>query len=348
MTGMDPTDPNSLRDYMTLSARHFIEKWRPKYVENFANGDLLENQPDTLSFGSKFNKSSSTWIIVAFSDINYFTVAKLWYDQMTEIGYNIHNIACLDTLTYKRFQQMEYRSFIVVETSSVKKLDLTSIWKARIGTIQKFLNKNLNVFISDVDTIWLRYMDLDALMKGSMVAKKYDLAVLPERKYDSIHALGTTFPNNVFRNQGFVLCGCFAGYRSNQHTKDLFSLISRKCEKGCDDQETINNVLMDNFKMEYSFAYGSNSSLDTTDKRREGVSSTLLYNNLILSYSEMQRGCKLDCRTALAISPLAPKTSLAKIKMFIKYRNCFQTSVKLQLEKMIPEMRKKYIQTFCD
>ena len=98
----------------------------------------------------------------------------------------------------------------------------------------------------------------------------------------------------------------------------------------------------------HSFAYGSNSSLDTTDKRREGVSSTLLYNNLILSNSEVQRGCKLDCRTALAISPLTSKTSLAKIKMFIKYRNCFQTSVKLQLEKMIPEMRKKYIKTFCD
>ena len=87
--------------------------------------------------------------------------------------------------------------------------------------------------------------------------------------------------------------------------------------------------------MEYSFEYVFNGSLDTTKKRREGISSVLLYNNLILSNSEVQRGSRIDCDTASVISPMTQKTSSAKINMFLKYRNCFQTSVKSQLEKMI-------------
>ena len=165
--------------YMKSPVGNNIEK-----LGNTLHGDLLEPSASKRAFDSEFNQHSATWIIISFSDINYFTVAKIWYDQMTEIGYNIHNIACLDKLTYTRFQQIRYRSFLADDTTSFREeIRLSSIWKTRINTIQTFLNKNFNVFISDVDVIFLRHIDLETL----------------PRRYDSFHGIGTIFPLNVFK-----------------------------------------------------------------------------------------------------------------------------------------------------
>ena len=48
-----------------------------------------------------FQWSESRWIIVAFSSIEYITQAKIWYKQLTNLGYNYHHIVSLDLKTYQ-------------------------------------------------------------------------------------------------------------------------------------------------------------------------------------------------------------------------------------------------------
>ena len=139
----------------------------------FSPGEPISLPDLDLSVFQQF-RYSSQWIIIAFSDRNYLDIAKLWYDQMSDIGYKNHYIACLDSSTYKSFQNIRYQSFPVIggnkmrdKMSQIRKIrdKKRLIWKTRINTMEILLNHGLNVFLSDIDVVWLRYKDLEGLPK---------------------------------------------------------------------------------------------------------------------------------------------------------------------------------------
>lgn len=169
------------------------------------------------------------WMIIAFSDKTYLPAAKIWYSQLSSLGYQNHCIIALDDIAHKTLIQDNYRviksyKFFDKETDRSNKL-----WLIRLHTLHDLITKQQkNVFISDVDSIWVNYRDLSLLPK----------------EIDAFYGTGKTYPNFFFDKYGFVLCGCIGAYRASSRTEEFFKTALRKCGKHCDDQYLINEVYM--------------------------------------------------------------------------------------------------------
>ena len=70
----------------------------------------------------------------------------------------------------------------VVYSSGAEGGATQNIWQKRIDTILKFLQEGINVFVADVDSIWL---------------KKVDLSDLPIN-VDIFHGDGSPFPHDIY------------------------------------------------------------------------------------------------------------------------------------------------------
>lgn len=164
--------------------------------ENEAKISAKHSSPDSSS------SNSEKWIIIAFSDITYIEVAKIWYNQLTKLGYSEHKIAALDHETYVTLKEDSYRVMLTNEKLERSGRVLKLIWKIRLMTLNSLLKEGYNVMISDVDSIWLNYRDLNSLPP----------------MFDTFHSYGTTFPSDTFKKWKFVICGCIGAYRSTPNT----------------------------------------------------------------------------------------------------------------------------------
>ena len=179
-------------------------------------------------------KEKSKWIILGFSDINYVPVAKLWYNRLSSLGYKNHFIMALDLSTYNELIKHSYRCYKIADTINGK---FANIWKLRLEIPLSYLKKGKNVFVSDVDTYWNYYFNLDELSQN----------------FDAFHAYATTWPKSVWEKWGFTLCGGIAGYQANERTIKLLQELLDECLKlqdKCDDQKLLNE--------KYAFSYDLN------------------------------------------------------------------------------------------
>ena len=173
---------------------------------------------------------SISWVILGFTDINYLPVTKLWYERLSEVGYDNHIIVALDNSSFKNITiKSKYRC--EKGAGELQEIGFKNVVKLRLASILKHLEKGKNVFVSDVDTYWNFFFDLHKL----------------PIHYDIFHAFGTTWPPNVFKKWGFTLCTCVAGYRGNAKTVQLFRKIIKRCGKKCCDQQVTNEI--------YAFVY---------------------------------------------------------------------------------------------
>lgn len=179
-------------------------------------------------------QTSNTIKIVAFSNIDYLPVTKKWYQRMNAIGYTEHVIAAMDETTYNNLRNKGYR----VELVSKYMKSLSSLWSARIHYIYKTLQDGIDIFISDVDSIWNRYIPLTKFSDA-----------------DIYHSFATVYPGYVYKKWGFTLCGCIGFYHSNVRTIDLLKRMVSTCskQKNCDDQDVLNRVYSDVLKIMWSW-----------------------------------------------------------------------------------------------
>ena len=136
-----------------------------------------------------------------------------------DLGYENHVIVALDNASYRNIiVQGNYRCEKTADY--LQAVGFKSIVKLRLTTIAQYLEKGQNVFVSDVDTYYNFYFDLNQLPPN----------------YDVFRAYTTTWSPAVLEKWGFTLCTCIAGYRANSKTIQLFREIIKRCGEKCSDQ----------------------------------------------------------------------------------------------------------------
>lgn len=255
---------------------------------------MIDKSQTAISIKENDVRSEATsWVIIAFSDKRYLPVAKLWYQHLKKLGYENHILIALDKPTYLDLKENRtYRCELGLE--SIAK-NLNMIFKTRMEVTLKYLVTGKNVFISDVDTFWNRYVDLDSLL---------------ETKYDAYHTIAR-FPPSVFKEWGFTVCGCIAGIHSNQKTIQFYQIVLDKCGYTCDDQKLINEV--------YAFTYNMKWL------NNEGFSESYDYRVKTFNESFVAR-YDINCQSWIAMG-LADKTVEAKMQQWEEYNKKCQKKV---------------------
>ena len=99
------------------------------------------------------------------------------------------------------------------------------IWRLRLITTYELLREGYSVFLTDVDSLWNYYVDLDDLPNN----------------FDAIHAVAGDYPEYINSYWGFSLCGGLAFYRPTESVLNLWKSLLTHCnQKSCDDQLIIN------------------------------------------------------------------------------------------------------------
>ena len=206
----------------------------------------------------KLPKNYKGTIIVGFTDINYWPVAKLWYERMKVLNYTKQlRMYALDTLVLEKmlsefpkenvfsptdlgddFKVINYKDNFNMEKRHMRKEHLHKIWKIRVDVTTELLKQGYSVLQSDIDSLWLKHVDLE---------------ILP-MNFDIIHSVGfgeNSIPHMVKNFWGFVICGCLVLYRPTEAVLRFWdgykSVYNFKCiENGeddwCDDQKIINKI----------------------------------------------------------------------------------------------------------
>ena len=288
------------------------------------NQQILNPEKQTISKQKYIGKVTNNWIIIGLCTESYIPVAKIWYHQLSALGYKEHYIVALDKTTFDHFNDPKTKDTILKTNYRVHKgssfVDSTlnlkikeerdkmvrSIWPIRFATIHNYLKKGQNVMVSDIDSIWVKYQDINSL----------------PAQFDTFHGRGATFPAKAFEAWHFVLCGCLGAYHSNENTIKMYKNLNEKCSRklsGCDDQKTLNYWFLSR-KMEWSSPPGM-TNLIGYSKNNEYFKPL---SSLVFSFDEVQRGKKIsayDCnveenKKPWIVSPNSPKKAGTKMNIF--------------------------------
>ena len=170
------------------------------------------------------------------------------------------------------------------------------------------------MFLTDIDSIWLKYLKLEGLIQFA----------------DAIHAKCPSWPKQVSKSWGFVVCGGVAGYRSNQNTIELFRFLHSRCLKMCDDQKILNDdACFRHFQIEWN-EFGDQIDILATDELpifSYGIASKLSnLKTVVLSDQVISRMPKFECNSlymnSWIISPSVPKTLTKKLELYKKFESC--------------------------
>ncbi len=237
---------------------------------------VLQNRPSQnngKSEGTKFNftlphainnlpsnnqKSSTTTLIIVFTDISYLSATKKWISRMEGLGYQNVRIYALEKLAFQELKKLnliyevqyhntEYEIGLkprnkadILESYKdperklrVKRGERYKIWRIRLEVTKRILKEeNFSVIISDIDSIWTRFVDLENDYFNN---------------FDVIHSLGYKMPEWILEKQGFVLCGCFVYYKNTAETLKFIEAYNYACKTTlCDDQILLNELYFKN------------------------------------------------------------------------------------------------------
>lgn len=254
---------------------------------------IVKSQTDVSTKKEIGRSEATSWVILAFSDKRYLPVAKLWYQHLKKLGYENHILIALDKPTYLDLKENPtYRCELGLEIIGK---NLNKIFKTRMEITLKYLKTGKNVFISDVDTFWNWYLNLDLLL---------------ETKYDAYHTIAR-FPPSVFKEWGFTVCGCISGIHSNQKTIQFYQIVLDKCGSTCDDQKMINEVYAFTYNMKWHDSEGFSESYDYRIKT---------FNESFVARYD------INCQSWIAMG-LADKTVEAKMQQWEEYNKKCQKTV---------------------
>lgn len=278
-------------------------------------------------------RQTNNWKIIAFTDKNYLPIAQIWYQQMTDLGYKEHYLVALDYKSLDFLKNNNYRYQKAVEflpksatkqsnNNKPNKQVLSSIWKIRLKTIQSILiNEKTNLFITDVDSFWVKYKDLNLLPPN----------------IDSFHGTGKTFPKYIFEKWGFVICGCIGAYHYNLKTLNFVNKMVEGCQKmfikdndsSCDDQVVMNSLYLD-MNINWEIPPGMNARFGYT----KSTSSETDLKVMIFSENEVLRGignfqiyekkcaAEIEYQKPWIVSPNSKKTIFGKVEMIESIPSC--------------------------
>ena len=201
-----------------------------------------DSDPQT---GSKNNlkTTTKTYLIVVFTTISYIPATLKWIARMEKLGYQNVRIYALEELALNELKALKSSGKISYEVfwhktkhkvalhASQRRIfknatdpalfmkanprSRVTIWLIRLEVTLRLLEEGYPVVVSDVDSIWTKFVDLDNNWFEN---------------FDVIHSLGYRMPAWVLEKQGFVICGCFVFYRATRQTIDFVKGYHHACE----------------------------------------------------------------------------------------------------------------------
>lgn len=191
----------------TMNQNKTVPKSKPTFLQEVSIKKLLDSMQPPKYNMCPLTWSRKNWIIVSFSSLEFIPQVKIWYKQMTNLGYKSHHIVSLDKESYRILcKNPDYRVISGFEgdlpigtEKKARNTRLQSIWRIRYGVLLRLLSLGYNVFISDSDSIWKKYVDLDLLDVAS---------------FDMFHSVGGDLPMSTYKVWGHVLAGGVGGYTS--------------------------------------------------------------------------------------------------------------------------------------
>jgi hypothetical protein len=228
-------------------------------IDGILNSDNVEAQKSTTT-----NSSSSETKIIGFSDNTYKEIAWKWYKELESLGYTNHIIVASDVPAESYFKEKGMRYDTIHDHSNNYTTSLTidqcadtydnkwpegkrkQIYRRRLfgsrwNYILRQLQQNHNVLLTDVDNVFVRYLDMSEFENS---------------QYDSYHAYAGTvdgFPRNIYKKIGFTICGCTSWLRgSSPGVIELVkAMVARcgcettlNCHCSCDDQVLMNSMML--------------------------------------------------------------------------------------------------------
>ena len=203
-------------------------------------------------------------IIIAFSDINYWPAAKIWFHRMISLGYQQVRMYALDQIVYQKMltdigpdftfspkQESKNIKLLKIGPNYVYKTEYdpkfkekyyysvgsfknrAKVWNIRVQTITSLLEQGYSVLSSDIDSLWLKYVNLDIFFGK----RKFN--------FDIVHSIAGFKPREVVDEWGFSVCGCLGFYRATRETLKWFDIYKSRCHAKCDDQDEINFMYRD-------------------------------------------------------------------------------------------------------
>jgi len=173
--------------------------------------------------------------IIAFADIHYVALAKVWYQRLSSLGYTEHYIVCVDDKSYKKLSQENYRiiqRYIINPDYSHPVMGFgRQLYSLRLQFTLEMLQNGTHVLVTDLDNIFNRYVPLSGFLK---------------EQFDVIHAYEMKYPTNLFQENGFVVCAGHQFIRASPATISyLRDEVLGDCFKtnSCDDQVRYNVAL---------------------------------------------------------------------------------------------------------
>jgi hypothetical protein len=173
--------------------------------------------------------------IVAFADKHYVALAKVWYERLSSLGYTEHYIVCVDEKAHKKLSQENYRlikKYIINPDYAHPVVGFgRQLYSLRLQFTLEMLQNGTHVLVTDVDTIFNRYVPLAGFL---------------EERFDLMHMYEMKYPTNLFQENGFVVCAGHQFLRASPATiAYLRDEVLGDCikENNCDDQVRYNVAL---------------------------------------------------------------------------------------------------------
>jgi hypothetical protein len=234
------------------------------------SSDITSSSLKSQTGVSTMNRNRSNTLIIGFADQGYQAIAWTWYQELSKLGYTEHMVVAQDLVTVAYFKHRGMRHDYIHTTDLQKEAlpmnNITNFRKERCteydrkyGTaarrhqiykrslfgsrwtyVFRTLQAGFNVLLTDVDNVFVRYLDMSEL---------------EQEPFDSMHAYAgflSAFPRNIFATTGFTICGGMSWLRSAPGVMAIVqTLVDRcgcqstlYCHCKCDDQVVLNTIML--------------------------------------------------------------------------------------------------------
>lgn len=193
--------------------------------------------------------------ILGFADNNYREYAVRWYHHLAALGYTEQVVVAVDNETSEFFQNLSTTTrgvkweILPYPPGIGRKYDERGYRRQIFGRRWTYtfeqLRQGYSILLTDVDNVFLRYLAM----------KEFE-----DIDVDVFHAYSTSYPEYVFKDMGFTVCGGMSWLRSTPSVINFVGTLVNKCkcrdlvgttsvpEKVCrncmcDDQVVLNEML---------------------------------------------------------------------------------------------------------
>ena len=167
--------------------------------------------------------------------------------------------------------------------------------------------------------------------------------------FDTYHSLGTTFPENAFKQWGFVLNAGISAYKSTFFTKQFLKNLIKNCGNFCDDQGAINSLYLNEVNVTWMRPPGVENYFGFGYQTLPNFGNSMQI--MTFNENQVQRGktlfghnCenRMNDKTPWIISPNTPKNINGKIFGLKHYRSCFSPGSRELVDFIYEHVYKKH------